>query len=86
MIEATLTSKGQITLPKRMRDDLGLTAGSKVQFIKLGNGQYRIVPKTGSVSDLAGLLYDPTRPTLTLEEMEEAIQEGWAASGLGLAH
>lgn len=82
MAEATMTSKGQITIPKEMRDDLGLKPGSKVMFIKLSSGQYRILPRTGKVRDLVGLLHDPTRPVLTLEEMEDAIQEGWAKSGL----
>lgn len=79
---ATLSSKGQITIPKEMRDELGLKTGSKVTFIRLSNGHYRILPQTGSIKDLAGLLHDPNRPTLTLEEMDEAIQAGWEESGL----
>lgn len=82
MPEATMTSKGQITLPKQMREELGLKAGSKVMFIRLSSGQYRILPRTRDVKDLIGLLHDPNRPTLTLEEMDEAIAEGWVESGL----
>ena len=81
MPTATMTSKGQITVPKEVRDDLHLTAGSKVVFVKLPNGHYRIVPRTGSVEDFIGLLHDPERRPLTLEEIDEAIAEGGAASG-----
>lgn len=83
MPSATMTSKGQITIPKEMRDDLGLTAGSKVMFVKLPSGHYRIVPRTGSVEDFIGLLYDPARKPMTIEEINEAIAEGGAASGMG---
>lgn len=79
---ATMTSKGQITIPKEMRDDLGLKTGSKVTFIRLGSGQYRILPQTGEAKDLIGILHDPSRPPLTLAEMDEAIADGWAESGL----
>ncbi len=76
MSTATLTSKGQITIPKDVREDLNLTAGSKVMFVKLHNGQYRLVPRTGRIQDLAGILHDPDAPTMTLEEMDEAVAQG----------
>ncbi|WP_248305421.1 AbrB/MazE/SpoVT family DNA-binding domain-containing protein [Agromyces sp. H66] len=79
---ATMTSKGQITVPKEVRDDLHLTAGSKVMFVKLPNGQYRIVARTGTVEDFIGLLHDPRRKPMTIEEINDAIAEGGAESGL----
>lgn len=79
---ATMTSKGQLTVPKEVREDMNLRAGSKVMFVKLRNGQYRLVPRTGSVEDFIGLLHDPTRPPMTIEEMNDAIAEGGAESGL----
>ncbi|WP_448003757.1 AbrB/MazE/SpoVT family DNA-binding domain-containing protein [Agromyces bauzanensis] len=79
---ATMTSKGQITVPKEVRDDLHLTAGSKVLFVKLRSGHYRIVPRTGKVQDLGGMLYDPNEPPMTIHEIEDAIAEGGAASGM----
>lgn len=82
MPAATMTSKGQITIPKEIRDDLGLEAGSKILFVRLGDGQYRILPRTGDIMALAGLLHEPSRPTLTLDEMDEAVAEGWVESGL----
>ena len=82
MTIATMTSKGQITVPKDVREDMGLTPGSKLLFVKVREGFYRLVPRTGRASDLIGLLYDPARPTMTMEEMNEAIAEGGAESGM----
>jgi AbrB family looped-hinge helix DNA binding protein len=79
---ATMTSKGQITVPKEVRDDLNLVAGSQVMFVKLPGGSYRIVPRTGKISDLAGMLSYPGMPRLTIEEMNEAIGEAAADSGM----
>lgn len=73
MPTATMTSKGQITVPKEVRDDLRLEAGSQVMFVKLPNGQYNIVARTGSIRDLAGILHYEGMPHLTIEEMNEAI-------------
>ena len=55
---------------------------SKVMFVKMSDGQYRIVPRTGRVDDLIGMLHDPDSPPLTLAQIDEAIAEGGAASGL----
>lgn len=82
MSTATMTSKGQITMPKDVRDDLNLVAGSRVMFVKLPNGQYNIVPKTGSVQDLFGMLHQPGAPAMTIEEINDAIAEGAAESGM----
>lgn len=82
MSTATMTSKGQITIPKDVRDDLNLVAGSKVMFVKLPNGQYNVVPKTGSVKDLFGMLHQPGAAPMTIEEINDAIAEGGAESGM----
>lgn len=79
---ATMTSKGQITIPKEMREDLGLIAGSKVMFIRLDNGQYRILPRTRRAQDLVGILHIPGQATITIEEMNRAIAEGWSGREL----
>lgn len=79
---ATMTSKGQITVPKEVRDELHLTPGSKIMFVKLPSGHFAVSPRTGDVSDFLGMLHDPSRPTLTIDEIDEAIAEGGAASGM----
>lgn len=75
MSSATLTSKGQLTLPKAIRDALRLNPGDKVQFVKLEDGSYAIRPATRSVKDLDGFLYNPDQKPVTIEEMNEAIAE-----------
>ena len=81
MPTATMTSKGQITIPKEVRDELGLEAGVKVMFIRTGDREYRLRAKTGSIKDLAGILKHDG-PPITLEEMEEAIARGASESAL----
>lgn len=77
MSTATMTSKGQMTVPKDVRDELGLEAGMKVDFVRVGPKEYRLRPKNLSVEDLFGILeYDG--PAMTIDEMNEAIREGWA--------
>jgi antitoxin PrlF len=87
MATATMTSKGQITVPKEVRDDLNLVPGSKVMFVKLRGGQYRLIARTGHVNDFIGMLHDSEQRPLTIDEINEAIADGGAASGMrGLEH
>jgi AbrB family looped-hinge helix DNA binding protein len=79
---ATMTSKGQITVPKDVRELLHLEAGSKVMFVHLGGGHIRVVARTGKIEDLFGILYKPGRPSLTIEEINEGIAEGAVESGM----
>ena len=76
-----MTSKGQITVPKDVRDELGLIPGMKVDFVRSGPGEYRLRPRNVSVMDLAGILKQDG-PTITLEDMEEAIAAGAAGEPL----
>jgi AbrB family looped-hinge helix DNA binding protein len=74
-MQATITSKGQITLPKALRDHLNLAAGDRVEFILEENNVVRMVPRTTSITRLKGMLPKPKRP-VSLEEMDEAIARG----------
>lgn len=72
-----MTSKGQITIPKDVRDELGLEPGTKVDFVRVGAREFRLRPKNLRVEDLFGILeYDG--PPISIEEMNEAIRDGWA--------
>lgn len=73
---ATVTTKGQVTIPKEIRDYLKLETGSKVEFIIDENGDVRIVPLNVPIKALSGVLHRPGMKTTTLEEMEAAIAEG----------
>lgn len=74
MPEATVTSKGQLTLPLEVRENLGLTAGSRVSFVRLPDGAYEIIPATGSVRALRGML-SGARGVVSVEQMEQAVVE-----------
>jgi antitoxin PrlF len=50
--EATVTSKGQITLPKAVRDRLGIRAGSRIRFTLLPGGGFAAHPVLGELEDL----------------------------------
>ncbi len=73
---ATVTTKGQITIPKEIRDYLKLETGSKVEFVIDENGDVKIVPLNVPIEALSGVLHRPGMKSATLEEMEIAITEG----------
>ena len=73
MIESAITSKGQTTLPKAVREALGVGPGDRVRYVILGD-EVRITP-TRPLARLFGVLkYDG--PPVTLQDMERAIAEG----------
>jgi antitoxin PrlF len=73
MPTSTLTSKGQITVPKPIREHLRVAEGDQVEFAIAANGEVVMHRITGSVSALAGLLHRPGRKVVSLEEMDHAI-------------
>ena len=70
-MQATMTSKGQLTVPKAIRDKLRLKPGDRIEFLLDDNGA-RITPVKASVTELKGMLPKPASP-VTLAEMDEAI-------------
>lgn len=80
MASATVTSKGQITIPVGVRHQLGLAAGDRVEFVlNEETGRYEVFPATGSVTALKGIIRKPARP-VTIEEMDAAIAEQGASA------
>lgn len=73
MAVATLTSKGQITIPSRVRHALGLEAGDRVEFVEQGEGQFAIVPATRSVQELRGMFHGKRSKPVSIEEMNATI-------------
>ena len=73
MPTATVTSKGQITIPKIVRDELGLREGDRVAFRILHDGSVIVEPETVDLLDLAGVL-KPQRKGVTLADMDKAIR------------
>lgn len=71
MATATVTSKGQITLPKSVRDRLGVEAGDRLEFFELERG-FMVVPATRHITALKGSVPKPEQP-VTIEEMNRSI-------------
>ena len=74
----TMTSKGQLTIPKDVREQLGLTAGTRF-FVTARNGEVVAMPKNKKLADLAGILgRPPSGRSLSIEEIDQAIMEAVA--------
>lgn len=71
---ATLTSKGQITIPLAVRQILGLNAGDKLEFIIGKNGEVTFKPVAGRVDDVFGKLHKPERKPVSVEAMNDAVR------------
>jgi len=78
MASATLTSKGQITIPASVRAELGLEPGTRVEFVKIAEKEYSIKPATISVMSLEGIFKG--RGSATIEEMNKIIAERGASA------
>jgi AbrB family looped-hinge helix DNA binding protein len=72
---STVTSKGQITIPIKVRHDMGLSVGDLIEFIRMEDGHYAVVPASGSVKSLKGIVPQPDTP-VSLEDMDAAIASG----------
>ncbi|MSQ71155.1 MAG: AbrB/MazE/SpoVT family DNA-binding domain-containing protein [Betaproteobacteria bacterium] len=82
MTTATMTSKGQLTIPKAVRDALGLATGDRVQFIEQDGG-FRIVAATRDALELKGMFAGRRRKTATLEEIKSSAARGATRRFLG---
>jgi AbrB family looped-hinge helix DNA binding protein len=71
---ATVTSKGQVTIPKSIRDALRLHTGDKLEFIVTQEGDTLVRPVTKKVDDVFGRLRKPKRGPVSVEEMDSAIR------------
>ena len=72
MPTATLTSKGQITIPAMVRTALGVEAGDRVEFVQVEPGHFELVAATQSVTALKGLVRKSASPIL-ITDMNQAI-------------
>ncbi|MFA6203243.1 MAG: AbrB/MazE/SpoVT family DNA-binding domain-containing protein [Gallionella sp.] len=79
MSTATITSKGQITIPAIVRAALGVATGDRVEFVQVEPGRFELFASTQPVSALKGLVRKPTTP-VTVEIMNETIAERGASS------
>ena len=78
MAAGTVTSKGQTTIPKKIRDHLKLHPGDQIEYVIGEGGAVTIFAKTLDVADLKGILKSKAKTPVSLEEMDEAIKKGAA--------
>lgn len=78
---ATITSKGQITIPVQVRTALGLDAGDRIEFVELQKGQFAVIPATRSLKELKGMFrHKRKKRAVRVEEMNAAIARGASRS------
>ena len=80
MATLTLTAKGQVTFRKDVLRHLGIHPGGKIEIDLLPEGRatLKAAQPTGTIDALFGLLANHTTKVATLEEIQEAIEAGWA--------
>jgi AbrB family looped-hinge helix DNA binding protein len=70
---ATLTTKGQITIPKEVREHLGVDTGDRLSFVVQEDGTVIVRPIARHVRELGGLLQRPGHRPVSIREMDEGI-------------
>lgn len=81
MATLTVTSRGQVTFRREILNHLGIKPGDRIELDLLPNGQAALKaerPATARIEDLFGCLAGKTTKVATLEEIEQAISDGWA--------
>lgn len=73
MSTSTLTSKGQTTVPKEIREHLRLRPGDRIEFVIDGEGRVVLLPASFDAGELRGILPKPKRP-VSIEDMESVIR------------
>jgi len=74
MALATLTTKGQVTIPKGIRDALKLNTGDKIEILATDKGEAIIRPISKKVDEIFRKLHKPGRKAVSLKAMEDAVR------------
>lgn len=72
MSTATVTTKGQITIPKLVRERLGVDPGDRVEFIEIEEGVFQLIVASRDIQSLKGVVQKLDKP-VTVAEMNESI-------------
>ncbi|MFN0317164.1 MAG: AbrB/MazE/SpoVT family DNA-binding domain-containing protein [Burkholderiales bacterium] len=76
---ATITSKGQITVPQAVREQLGLHSGDKVDFVLDETGGFKMIPLRKEVTVLRGRFAGRATRAVSVQDMNEAVEAEAAA-------
>ena len=80
MPTSTLTSKGQITIPREVRERLHLKTGSRVDFIVEASGQVVLKPLDRNFRSIRGIVRSRRKRPVSIKEMNEAIAQGYSGT------
>lgn len=80
MPTATLTTKGQVTIPVDVRQALNVEAGDRLEFVEIEPGRFEVIASTCSIQALRGMFGKPAK-RVSIEEMNQAIAARGAAAG-----
>ena len=80
MPSSTLTSKGQTTIPKEVRDHLKIQSGDQLDFVIQQDGTVVIRPATLHVKELKGMLHRRNMKTVPVDAMNDAIRRRFGGS------
>ena len=72
---ATITNKGQVTIPKKVRDAMNLHFGDKIEFVCEEEGIITVRPVKKSVDAVFGRLYEKDKRSLSTEEINEIVRK-----------
>jgi AbrB family looped-hinge helix DNA binding protein len=74
MAAATITSKGQVTIPVEVREKLGLRAGDRIEFLLQKDGTFKVIPTSARTGAVFGMLKGHVRKgAVTVEEMDRKL-------------
>ena len=79
MATASVTSKGQITIPAAVREAMHVNTGDRVEFVEIEPGRYEFIAATRSVSSLKGMFGKPAK-AVSIQQMNAAIAAAGAAA------
>jgi len=73
MSAAMITTKGQVTIPKNVRDTLHVQMGDRIEFIQISEERYEIIAVTKNVEQLKGIVKGKNTKAVSIDEMNNAI-------------
>ena len=73
MSTAMITTKGQVTIPKNVRDTMHVKVGDRIEFIQVSEDRYEIIAVTKDVGQLKGIVKNKNTQAVSIDEMNAAI-------------
>ncbi len=73
MSTAVITTKGQVTIPKNVRDTMHIQTGDRIEFVQIGDDKYEIIATSKDVKNLKGIVKSKFKRAVSIKEMNAAI-------------